>query len=239
MSLTGTQPTQQTPARESGENKAQRLGKRDPKTLRRDAPTRRWGQWVAAVLALCVFSLAAAWLYASKGSETEMIQAVRDVPPGQVITREDLGSVAAAGVEDTFAAADVDQLIGQVPVTGLVAGQVITHTAVASASTPAEGERVVSALLPAGRVPADTKPGDVVDVIAVPAEGQAAGADVEGLTDPLSLATNARVLTVDGVSDGSRSVSLIVKDSAANQLAAFSASNRVAIITAPQRGASQ
>jgi dihydroxyacetone kinase len=80
-------------------------------------------------------------------------------------------------------------------------------------------------------------PGDLVDVIAVPAEGNAAN-DTDALDAPPTLAADAEVYDVKGnaTEGGGVLVTLVVDKSAAARIAAYSTAGRVAIVETPPTG---
>jgi hypothetical protein len=195
---------------------------------------RRYGQWAGTVLFIVVMGLGAGYLYMAKGSTTEILVLDREVAAGQAIGEDDLGSAQIAGVADAVAIEDLGDVVGLRALTGLVPGQVLTHGALTDEPVPGRGERVVALRLEVGRVPGTLTAGSRVNVLAVPPAGDAW--DLEALDTPLSLTAGARVHDVREAVDGSVVVSLLVAESEADQVAAYSSAGRVTVVQASVAG---
>ena len=68
---------------------------------------------------------------------------------------------------------------------GLVEGQVLTEAALTDKQVPGDGQRLVAIRLDTGRVPGGLAPGDLVDVLAVPPDGDQGSR--EQLNQPVKL----------------------------------------------------
>ncbi|MEO7844363.1 MAG: SAF domain-containing protein [Nocardioides sp.] len=188
------------------------------------------GQWTAAVLFVVVMALAAAWLYQRKGDMVEVLVVQRSVAAGAVIGNSDLGTAQVSGVAGALDLNDVESVVGMRAVAGLVPGQVLTDAAVTSDQLPAVGQKVVALRLDFGRVPDGLGAGAMVDVLAVPGEGET---DPGALDDPTVLAAQVQVVAVTEAVDGGLVVSVLAPDASSDRVAAYAAAGRVTIIQAP------
>ncbi len=190
------------------------------------------GLIVLGVLLVIGFGLATAYLVTRAGDRVSVL-AIRDpIAKGQTIESADLVSQAVSGVPGALAVADVEVVVGKTATVDLLAGQVLSGAMVTSAATPAEGQASVGLALDPTRVPsAGLAPGDVVDVIAVPG-GESADATGRSLNRPTVLARVALVFAVQGAATGAGQVllTLVVQESEATPVAAYSTSGRVAVV---------
>lgn len=197
---------------------------------------RSWG--LVTVAALCVLGSAlavAAWgLHA--GQKESVLAIGEPVAKGQVIAREDLLTTSVSGVAGAIPVGDIDTVVNQTAAVDLVDGQILTSKMFAASAVPAAGAATVGLALDPARVPgAGLDPGDVVDVIAVPA-GDTAQKDPAALDTPEVLAVGAGVYSVDGAASagGQVLVTLVVDSADAARISAYSTQNRVAVVeTAP------
>ena len=74
-----------------------------------------------------------------------------------------------------------------------------------------------------------------MSVLAAPADGTAATSSQ--LRDPQSLTDGAQVQNVGSTPDGNKVVTVLVKDSVAESIAAYSAAGQVTIVQAPASAA--
>ncbi len=208
---------------------------RDLRSTRLPTRPRRVGQWAGTVVFVGASVVLAGWLWQQRGDTVDVLVMGEAVAAGQVISEGDLTSASVSGVPGAIPVADLELVVGATASTGLVPGQVLNEGLLAAAPVPATGQRVVGVELDPTRVPWGITAGDVVSVLAVPPSGDPG--DPEVLTDPPVLAENAQVLRV-GRGDAGTRISLVVPDAEANQVAAFGAAGRVAIVQAPSASAS-
>lgn len=203
--------------------------------------SRHVGQWFGVVLFVLVVMLAGGLLYVHKGHQTEVLEVTTNVPAGAVLTRDDVASVSVSGVPGAIPVSQLSIAVGKTLVVGLTSGQIVTQGVLTSSPVPTSGERVVSALVAAGRVPSGVGAGDVVDVLAAPPSSSSTGSTVQ-LNDPTVLASGVRVLSVGAsnaaTSNGSGGVelSLLVPVASANQLAEYAAVGQIVLVQAPLGG---
>ena len=193
---------------------------------------RRKGLLAFASLLIVGSALAGAVLFARAGDTVEVL-AVRDgVAKGHTIARGDLVAKSVAGIDGAFLLKESESVIGETAVVDLVPGQVLTGPMVSGDPTPAAGKASVGLSLDLARVPAaGLDAGDIVKVIAVPAAENAA-ASADDLDAPPVLAEQAEVYDVTGkaTEGGGVMVTLIVDESAAGRIAAYSTAGRVAVV---------
>lgn len=201
----------------------------DDRSLR--TKTRRSGLITAAVLLIVVCGLGGALLLSQAGDKTTVLAISEPVAKGEVVDRGDLVSTEVAGVPGAIRATDADTVIGKTAAVDLVAGQILNGDMVTSNPVPGTGKATVGLSLDPTRVPSSgMKSGSVVNVVAVP-NGEN-GAPAQELDAPQLLAERAEVYAVDVASTagGGLLVTLIVDQSDAARIAAYSTSNRVALV---------
>lgn len=183
-----------------------------------------------------VTGLAGALLVSQASDTTTVWAAARPIAKGQVVTEGDLVQKSVSGVDGVQ---DRSALVGKTAVVDVLDGQVLTPGMVAEDPLPGAGRAVVGLALEPNRVPAaGLQSGDLVRVIAVPAAAEGgSGGDDEELAAPQVLAAEAEVLAVEGAGTpgGQILLTVVVEESDAEALAAYSTQNRVAVIeTAPE-----
>lgn len=199
---------------------------------------RRTGLLAFAGLMIAGSALAGAVLFASAGDTVEVLAAREGIAKGHTITRDDLVAKDVSGIDNAVNVGDVNRLVGATAVVDLLPGQVFSEGMVSKTQTPGVGEATVGLNLAPARAPAaELMPGDIVDVIAVPAEGNAAN-DTDALDAPPTLAAGAQVYDVKGsaTEGGGVLVTLVVDESAAARIAAYSTAGRVAIVETSPTG---
>lgn len=202
---------------------------------------RRTGLLALASLLIVGSALAGAVLFARAGDTVEVLAVGDRITEGHEITRADLVVKNVAGIDGTFGVNETAAAIGKIAVVDLLPGQVLTRSMLTDSPVPAAGMAVVGLSLDNARVPASgLTAGDIVNVIAVPAAAKAATA-AELDTPPL-LAEDATIYDVKGeaTQGGRLMLTLIVDESAAGRIAAYSTAGRVAVVetSAATQGAS-
>lgn len=191
-----------------------------------------------ALLLVIGTALAVAVVVMQAGGKVEVI-AIRDghsVAKGEVIDRADLQSRSVSGIAGAYAVGEVDRVVGKTAAVDLVAGEVLLPDMLTADLVPGAGEALVGLSLDPARIPATgLQAGDLVDVVAVPeagGTGRAGGGDPADLEAPRLLSERARVYAVegDGTAGGQQLLTVIVKAPDAARLAAYSTSNRVAVV---------
>lgn len=212
-------------------------GRRSDDRGMRSQPRRR-GLLAFASLLIVGSALAGAVLFASAGDTVEVLAVREEVAKGHAIARDDLVAKNVAGIDGAFVATESESVIGKTAVVDLVPGQVLTQAMVSGDPTPAAGKATVGLSLELSRVPAvGLNAGDVVKVIAVPAAENAA-ASSDDLDAPPVLAERAEVYDVTGkaTEGGGVMVTIVVDESAAGRIAAYSTAGRVAVVETSSTG---
>jgi len=227
-------------SRKTGKDPSSILAERraDDRSLR--TKSRRTGLVTVAALLVVVCGLGFALLLSQAGDKTAVLTVREPLAKGQVIEQSNLVSAEVSGAAGAIETSDSGAVVGKIAAVDLVAGQILNRDMVTSDPIPGKGKATVGLSLDPTRVPSSgLKSGSVVNVVAVPG-GDNAGA-VEELDAPELLADGAEVYAVDGASTegGGLLVTLIVDSSDSARLAAYSTSNRVAIVeTSPADEAS-
>ena len=147
------------------------------------------------ILFVLVVVLGLVTLFQSQSDRVEVLVVTHPVPAGQVIdagrssARRRLPASTGRSPPPTST-----RSWESAPPAGLVEGQVLTESAVSEEQVPADGERLVAIRLDEGRVPGGLTPGDLVDVLATPPDGDPG--TKEQLEAPRVLAEAARVDSV-------------------------------------------
>lgn len=196
-----------------------------PTPLRVEPPPRnraRVPELVVGVALMVGFALAAVLWHMSSTSKESALALAGPVSRGHVIEASDLRVVYLASDDPIahLARTESAALIGRIALTDLPAGTLLTSASVAPRVTVGANEGVVGLALDPGQVPATALlPGDIVNVIAGPAEGAGATQTAGGQT-PL-LATRAAVYAVGDLgTQGRRFVSIKLPEADANRVAA-------------------
>ncbi|WP_328499641.1 SAF domain-containing protein [Streptomyces sp. NBC_00457] len=110
------------------------------------------------------------------GHRTEVVTVVRTVQVGQVVTEDDLGtaSVALDPAVKSVRGTDLDSMVGKRAAVELKPGSLLAPSQVTKDSLVKAGEQLVPIGLKPEQVPATALiPGQKVDLVHVPAQGQA------------------------------------------------------------------
>lgn len=192
---------------------------------------RRTGLLALSALLIVGSAIAGGLLITRLGDRVEVLAVRGAVPRGHAISADNLVTQSVSGVSNAIAAADAKSVAGSVAAVDLVPGQLLTTRLVSRKAVPGPGEALLGLSLAPGRVPsAGLAAGDLVDVIAVPASN--GGDATETLKAPPTLASRARVHDVkESASEGgSVLVTLVVDESDASRIAAYSTVGRTALI---------
>jgi hypothetical protein len=145
-----------------------------------DAPRRRWGGAVLALLLMVLGAIGAVWLSSSDDQrQVDVVALARPLHRGQVVGTADLAvvQVAAAGgtVRLSTPTSAGRTLVGKPVLLDLPAGTLLTPEMVGSAALPPGSVSLGVQVAAAGLPSSSLHPGDVVDVVGVDrATGQAA-----------------------------------------------------------------
>jgi hypothetical protein len=204
----------------------------------RGRPSSR-GLVVLAALLVLGFALATAYLVTRAGDKISVLSVGTPITKGHVIERADLVSLAVSGIAGAVPVEHTNDVVGKTATVDLVKGQVLTEDMITTTPTPATGHATVGLALDPTRVPSSgLDPGDIVDVIAVPNSeasgnsGGGVGGPATSLDNPTVLARAATVYAVEGLAtDGGKVLLTVVVDTReAGPVAAYSTSDRVAVV---------
>jgi len=126
---------------------------------------------VAAVTLIAVCAIAFVIIAGTLDSRTRVLQVVRPIPAGHVISAGDLRQVTAGSEPGLglVAATDEQQVVGRPAAVPMTAGTLLTDRMLGTSDWPPPGQVVGSVALAPGRVP-PVAPGDRVTVYLRPGE---------------------------------------------------------------------
>jgi Flp pilus assembly protein CpaB len=183
---------------------------------------------VALALTLIVGCAAVgAYLYTAAGAKTAVVVVVRDVPEGRALQRDDLSTVAVAGGVTAISASHLDSVVGQAAAVHLLPNMLLQRSMVTPGSAMTSTDAQVGVVVKSGQIPADGLiPGDVVEVVALPA------ASASQPSPPQVLVDKARVFAsrVDPAQTGGTLLTLVVPRDRAVAVAAASGAGQIALI---------
>jgi len=181
----------------------------------------RLPEFVVGAALFVGFALAAVLWHMSTTDKAPALALAAPVSQGEVVEASDLRVVYVAS-DDPIARlgrSAARDLVGRVALADLPAGTILTSGSVAPRLGVGPGEGLVGLALDPGQVPAARLlPGELVNIVAGPAEGAAAAADGR-LT--AVLASRATVFAVEELrTEGGKLVSVKLPESDANRVAA-------------------
>lgn len=181
----------------------------------------------AAVAAICLGALLAAWAWTSTTNTTEVL-AVRDaIIRGSVITADDLVRVRISTdpALDPVPVSAVDSVVGQRAALDISGGGLLTRDAVTASVVPAAGSSVVGVAVTAAQAPSEPlQAGDQVRVVVTPPTGDSAPAATPAFSDAEVVGTRYAEET------GQLVVDVLVPHADAALVAARAATGNVAIV---------
>lgn len=187
---------------------------------------------LAGTLLVAIFALAGAWFYSTSTQTTAYVALRQDVTRGQVITEADLTfyelntEAPLLGVR----ASDVASVVGEVALTDMRAGTLITVDQFAESSQIPPGNGVVGLDLSPGEFPTfSLRPGDRVRIVITPTAGAPPVPESIILIDD-----DVEVVSVvGGDTERNRFISLTLPAQLADQVAAADSQDRVRLIQVP------
>ncbi len=233
-------------------------GKGVPSLRLAGRPRRRRGLLTGSVAVLVTCTALFAFAYTQAGRHVAVLVVARAVPPGAVVTREDLttASISATGRLSAVPARDAAAVVGRHAAVGLVPGELLDYAALATSGGIPAGEAVVGVAARPSQLPAEgVSPGEAVDVVLTGIPGSPAliggagapasgpdGAGVPAAAQPTALSStvlvpHALVLGValpapssSGSSSATTVVSVLVPHAVAAVVATASAAGQVALV---------
>jgi len=182
---------------------------------------------VASVLIIVLGALASAWAYSSLGNAQEVVAVRTDVARGQVVTAASL-QVVRIGVDPALQvvpAAQASALVGQRAAVDLKAGQLLVPGAVTAEVVPRQGRSAVGLSLTAAQMPSEPLVvGDQVRIVSTP------GSQGDVGSTPLVVTSGEVIAVGESRPDGATPITVEVEADKAPELAARSASGRIALV---------
>lgn len=177
----------------------------------------------------------AAVLVLQVGHRTDVVTVVREVPVGQVVTKQDLGkaSIALDPAVHAVEASDLRSVLGKRAAVGLKAGSLLSSSQVTDQALVKAGEQLVPVGLKPEQVPASTlSPGQPVVIVRVPGQG----GEVKGSVPD---SVRARVVKVGKATPGTgvQVVDVAASSSDGPALAGWVSTGNVRLLIDPQGGA--
>lgn len=205
-----------------------------PPLARTPLPTRqhRVG-WTALGAVLIVgVGLAFGYLYSSAGSKEPVVVVAAPVAVGEVVDRSDLSTVDVAGDITAVAGMNLESVVGQRAAVALLPGTLLQRSMLTAQDPIKPGEAQVGVAVKAGQIPADgVAPGDLVQVLRLPAQAAEAGDPAP----PAVLVERATVFAAhqDPNQPGMTLLTLVVPAEVAPAVAAASAVGAAAVVKVP------
>jgi Flp pilus assembly protein CpaB len=210
-------------------------------------PTRRRRPAMIAVAVLLVAAgaFAGLQLLGASNHKTSVLVLVRPVPAGHLIQADDLASTSLSGNIAYTPAGSESTVVGETAARDLFAGQLLTHSMLATASVPDVSHALVGLQLKAGQVPsAGLADSDMVELVDVPSANEmpittaapnasgSAPADGATLVPPsLVLATGTVFsVTADANSSGGALVTVLVPRAQSEALSVAASAGQVSLI---------
>lgn len=196
-------------------------------------PTRQKRPGLAALAIVLMVGLAAlgAYFYTKAGQKTPVVEVVKHVPVGHVITRDDLSTLDVAGGVTAIAGSHLDSVVGKVAAVELLPNTLLQRAMVSDSSPFPAGSAMVGVELKPGQLPATgVNVGGSVQVLSLPSKDISAAK--AGGQSPTVLVDSAVVYATapDPSATGGWLVTLVVPKADAAAIAAASSAGLVALV---------
>ena len=181
----------------------------------------------AAIVAICLGAILAAWAWTATTSTQEVLAARRTIARGSVIRADDLERVRvnADPALRPLAASEYDKVVGQRAALDIAAGGLVTSAATTSSTLPPAGMSVVGvALTPAQAPGLALQSGNKVRIVLTPAQGDQAPSGAPEFSEAQVVGTRTDEAT------GHLVVDLLVPHADAAVLAARVATGNIALV---------
>jgi len=195
-----------------------------------ELPTRQKHSGYVALAVVLIVGLAAlsAYLYTQAGKKVPVVVVVHDIAAGHPIGRSDLSTVDVAGAVTAIGGANMNSVVGQTAAVPLLANTLLQRSMVSSAPALGAGQARVGIRVKPGQIPADgLNPGDMVEILQLPAKDPTAGASA-----PAVLVAGAPVFSsaADSSQTGGSLLTVVVPTSRAAGIAAASNAGLIALV---------
>jgi hypothetical protein len=206
---------------------------------------RRPAMIAVAVLLIAVGAFAGLQLLGASNHKVSVLVLVKPVAAGHLIQISDLASTSLSGSVAYTPVSLEAEVVGKTAARDLFAGQLFTHSMLATLSVPDSSHALVGLLLKAGQVPsAGLADSDTVELVDVPTAGDAAvttsAADASSLSSPDGVppVTPSLVLAmgtvfsiaVDANSAGGALVTVLVPRAQSQALSVAASAGQVSLI---------
>ena len=198
-------------------------------------------QWLVLGAALVVLAgLLVAWGLSRAADRVDVVSVARPVSAGTVLRAEDL-TITAIAVDGTapglVPAASLTALVGRATTIDLQPGTLLTVGMWADASSLADDERTVGAVLKPGRYPAGLAQGMSALALSLSTDGASDdgasdGSASDGTVDGSGSAT-VRVLVAEPAESGGLAVTLAVAEADAARIARLGATDQLLLVGLP------
>jgi len=134
----------------------------------------QWPELTLGLIVVGVFALAGAWFYSNASEADQVLALGGPVERGAVITRSDLVivDIATQDLVNTLTNDQSTLVVGNIALTDLSAGTLITSDLFISRAPIPPGDGIVGLALAPGQFPTlSLRPGDAVRVVATPRQG--------------------------------------------------------------------
>lgn len=191
-------------------------------------------RYVALAVVLIVgFAALGYWAYARAGGKVEVLVAAREIPAGHVITATDLTSTPVAGGITAVAADHLDEVVGHSAAVTILARTPVQLAMVTTGAALPAGDVLVGVAESPGQMPsAGLSPGDVVEVLQLPAKTSPSSS----VGSPVLATATVFDVRDNPAAEGGSLLTLEVPKSAAYPVTAASDAGLVALAQVPSAG---
>ena len=176
--------------------------------------------------------LGAVW-WANVQANSVAVLVIKDpVQRGQIIQQQDLAEMEIVGGQSNGIPVDrTSEVVGKVAAVDLPAGAMLTDTSLDAHTTVPEGESLVGLSLEASQLPAtELRSGDKIRIVATPLQQGEIPKEAPPTIEAVIYSTSTDART------GEQLLTVAVPSQIAPDLAAWAATNRIAVIADPANG---
>lgn len=193
--------------------------------------TRRRPMLIAAGIALVILGgLGASWWSNVQSNSVSVLVLKEPVQRGDTIDQQDLTEMEIIGgqANNAINAENTNEILGKVAAVDLPKGAMLTDTAIAQNTTVPEGESLVGLSLEAAQIPAtELRPGDHIRIVATPLQQGDIPNEAPQTIDATIYAVAADAKT------GEQLITVTVPNKTAPDVAAWAATDRIALVVDP------
>lgn len=189
---------------------------------------------IAAVLLILLGALGSALLVYRSGERVDVLVAKRDIPVGEVVQASDFTTArVAADGQGVIAAEFLNRFVGTQSATAIPSGSIVNQQMFSATSDVLpRNAAVVGVTVPnANRPGTPLEAGDVVQLVFV--TGESGGGSTQGNTAGDVVVDAARVVETRGGTSGTSTVTVVVDQGEAGDIAEFASSGNLAVVRLP------